>query len=119
LNCGAPLPKGSTVRRKYCSTPCRKQYNRQKRKPLIRQQAKVPPSNGTGDPELDAILFMKIEASLRGIMLKELIDKRKEEGRRDALEDTEQWKEERTLDQPTAKAVARFLAGKYDPSRTR
>jgi hypothetical protein len=116
LNCGGPLPKGSTVRRKYCSVQCRKQYHRHQKKPLIRQQAKVPPSNGTGDAELDAILFMKLEATLRNTLLKELLDKRREEGRRDALEDTEKWKEDRTLDDATAKKAARILAQDYDPS---
>jgi hypothetical protein len=119
-NCGKPLPKDSTPRRKFCDNKgvCRNQAHRMKRKPTIKQQAKIPPSNGTGDQELDDTLFMKVEASLRGIMLKELLDKRKEEGRRDALQDTEQWKEDRTLDDATAKRVAKLLVTQYDPSGT-
>ena len=62
---------------------------------------------------------MKIEATLRNTLLKELLDKRREQGRQEALHDADKWKEERTLDAGTAKEVARYLAEKRYSPRTR
>ena len=118
LNCGASLPKGSRPQRKYCDRACKQQYYRSKHRPQIKQRAKIPPSNGTGDAELDDILFMKVETTLRNTMLKELYDKRKEQGRQEAMQDADKWKEERTLDPATARKVADFLAEQYNPQGT-
>ena len=119
LNCGAPLPKGSTVRRRYCSTACRVHYNKRKNNPSIDAKGKVPPSNGTGDPDVDKILALKAETTLRNTLLKDYLERRDERVRREALEGADQWKEERVLDPSTAKEVADFLARKFDPSGTR
>ena len=115
-NCGKPLPKDARPTRKYCDNACKNQRWRHTRKPQIRQKTKIPPSDGTGDDEIDKILDLKYEASLRKRLLDELLEKRREEGRRDALKDTETWKEDRTLDADTAKQVAKILTRKYDPS---
>ena len=119
LNCGAPLPKGSTVRRKFCCTACRVQWHKRQRNPSIDAKSKVPPSNGTGDKEVDKILALKAETTLRNTLLKDYLERRDERVRREALEGADQWKEERVLDPSTAKEVADFLARKFAPSGTR
>jgi hypothetical protein len=62
---------------------------------------------------------MKVEATLRNTLLKELLEKRKEEGRREALQSQDELMEARTIDAKLAKEVGDFLAQKYNPSRTR
>ena len=120
LNCGAPLPKGSTYRRKYCTTACRKQWHRRTRNPRIDQHAKVPPSVGIPDDPtqltVGEILQLKLEPTLRKAVL-DLKTKLEEQAREIALlKGDESWKEERVLDECTAKEVARFLAQKHHPS---
>ena len=118
LNCGTPLPKGSTVRRKFCDNKdvCRNNWHRRKKNPGIDAKGKVPPSKGTGDKKVDDILALKAETTLRNTLLKDYLERRDERVRREALEGAEKWKEERVLDASTAKEVATILAKKYDPS---
>lgn len=116
LNCGAPLPKGSTVRRRYCSTACRVQWHKRQNNPSIDAKGKVPPSQGTGDKKVDEILALKAETTLRNTLLKDYLERRDERVRREALEGADKWKEERVLDPATCKQVADFLARKFDPS---
>ena len=91
-------------------------WHKRQKNPSIDAKSKVPPSNGTGDPEVDRILRLEAETTLRNTLLKDYLEKRDEEVRRKALEGADKWKEERVLDASTAKEVADFLAKKYDPS---
>jgi len=121
LNCDTPIPRDAPAHRKFCDNngACRVQYYRHKRNPNGGVRGKVaPPSNGTGDKAIDKILDLHYEATLRKRLLDELLDQRKEEGRRDAFADAEKWKEDRVLDPDTRRKVARFLAETFDPSRT-
>ena len=119
LSCGAPLPKGSTIRRRFCDPSCRRRWHRLKNKPSINPSRKIPPANGTGDPEIDKILALDTETTLRNTILKDYLERRDEQVRQKALEGAEKWKEERVLDATTAKRVGDWLAQQFDPSGTR
>ena len=82
-------------------------------------RAREPPSNLTGDKELDHILTLPCEATLRQTLLKELLEDRRALGRREALAEAQQSREESVLDPSTAKEVARYLAEKRYSPRTR
>ena len=116
LSCGAPLPKGSTIRRRFCDDACRRRWHRLREKPSINPSRKIPPSNGYGDKEIDRILNLETEATLRNTLLKAEIDKRVKEAEKKGFQEGEKWKEERVLDPATAKRVGDWLAQQFDPS---
>jgi hypothetical protein len=117
LNCGAPLPKGSTVRRKYCGDACRVHWNKRNKNPEIDAKSKVPPRTTiTGDPEVDKILKLDTATTLQNTLLKDYLERRDERVRQEALEGADKWKEERVLDATTAKRVGDWLAEQFDPS---
>jgi hypothetical protein len=119
LNCGGVLPRNGRTDRKFCTVKCRVQYNRIKKNPGRNHRMKEPPSAGTGDKDIDKILNLGYEATLRKTLLDDLLEQRKEAGRQEGLAEAEKWKEERVLDPDTRRKVSRFLAEAFDPSRTR
>jgi hypothetical protein len=110
LNCGKPLPRDAPIRQKFDSLNCRVMWHRRKKDPRLDSRQKVPASNGTGDPELDKIIYMDTEASIRCVLLKEALEKKKLQWQREALEANETHQEERVLDPDTSRRVARILA---------
>jgi hypothetical protein len=98
-------------RRKFCDVKCRKNWHRRQKNPEIDANGRVPPRTTiTGDPEIDKILKLNTATTLQNTLLKDYLERRDERVRREALEGAEKWKEERVLDDATAKKIARFLA---------
>jgi hypothetical protein len=123
MNCGAPIPKGSRASRKFDTEACRAQFWRRRHSTNhpppsrvklppnpIDAQHKVAASTGTGDPDIDAILNLPYEATLRVTLLRELLDRKKTQWQREQFEKDQQEKEVTVLDPELARRTARILA---------
>lgn len=110
LLCGAPLPSTATARRKFCNVECRKKWHRLQKNPSIRERHRVPPASQVDDPEIQKILDLPYEPTLRRELLKDHLKKRDERVRQNVLKEVERLKEETVLDPDTRRKVARFLA---------
>jgi hypothetical protein len=120
IQCGGSIARDADPRTRYCSKACKQQRYRSRTRPAqarrVQHKAKIPPSNGYGDKEIDRILNLGHEATLRNTLLKAEIEKRVKEAEKKGFTEGEKWKEERVLDKQTAKKVGDYLAGQFDPS---
>ena len=108
------------ITRKYCDAACRKRYHRHKKNPSIREKAKVPPNPSIPDDPTQLTIGQILQLNLPPTLRKAVLDLKTKVEEQDRelsrLQSEDEWKEERVLDERTAKEVARFLAQKHQPS---